>query len=265
MLDSILSSLSAGNPWRDKIQYFDTITSTNDVLKQLAAQGAPEGTTLIAGSQSGGRGRLGRAFLSPPESGIYMSVLLRPECSPLELMHLTCAAGSAACDAIQNGIGIRPGVKWTNDIVFQKRKLAGILTEMGLKRDGNVSYAVIGIGINCNQALQDFPEEIRGFAGSLKMVCGSSVDRAVIAAKMTDAFYEMNTRLLTQKEALLSAYRQDCITIGQDVSVVRGQQVRHGHALDVDADGALAVRYEDGSVEHVNSGEVSVRGLYSYI
>ena len=95
MLDSILSHLTAA-PWLDNIQYFDTITSTNDVLKELAALGAPEGTTLIAGSQSGGRGRLGRTFLSPPETGIYMSVLLRPNCSPLELMHLTCAAGSAA-------------------------------------------------------------------------------------------------------------------------------------------------------------------------
>ena len=130
MLDSILSHLTAA-PWRDNIQYFDAITSTNDVLKQLAAQGAPEGTTLIAGSQSGGRGRLGRTFLSPPETGIYMSVLLRPNCSPLELMHLTCAAGSAACDAIQAAAAIRPRVKWTNDIVYEKRKLAGILTEMG--------------------------------------------------------------------------------------------------------------------------------------
>ena len=265
MLDSILSYLTAATPWRDNIQYFDSITSTNDVLKELAAQGAPEGTTLIAGSQSGGRGRLGRSFLSPPETGIYMSVLLRPNCSPLELMHLTCAAGSAACDAIQRAVGIRPKVKWTNDIVYQKRKLAGILAEMALGKDGNIDYTVIGIGINCNQSLSDFPEDIRGFAGSLKMVSGKPVDRALVAASMTDAFYRMNTRLLTQKEALLRDYRQDCITIGQTVSVIRGDSTRHGLALDVDEAGALVVRYEDGTVEHVNSGEVSVRGLYGYV
>lgn len=264
MLDSILSHLTAA-PWRDTIQYFDTITSTNDVLKELAAQDAPEGTTLIAGCQTGGRGRLGRTFLSPPETGIYMSVLLRPNCSPLELMHLTCAAGSAACDAIQAAAAIRPRVKWTNDIVYEKRKLAGILTEMGLGKDGNISYAIIGIGINCNQSPTDFPPEIREVAGSLKMACGKPVDRALVAASMTDAFYEMNTRLLTQKEALLAGYRKDCITIGQTVSVVRNDSVRHGLALDVDPEGALVVQYTDGTVEHVNSGEVSVRGLYGYV
>lgn len=265
MQDFICSHLTSAAPWRENVQYFPTITSTNDVLKGLAAQGAPEGTTLIAGSQSGGRGRLGRTFLSPPETGIYMSVLLRPSCAPLELMHLTCAAGSAACDAIENAAGFRPQVKWTNDIVYQKRKLAGILTELGLKKDGSIDYAIIGIGFNCNQSPEDFPEEIRQMAGSLKMACGKPVDRALLAAKMTDAFYEMNARLLRQKQALLDEYRRDCITVGQTVSVVRSDSVRHGLALDVDESGALVVRYEDGTTEHVSSGEVSVRGLYGYV
>ena len=97
------------------------------------------------------------------------------------------------------------------------------------------------------------------------MACGKPVDRALVAASMTNAFYEMNTRLLTQKEALLAAYRKDCITIGQAVSVVRNDSVRHGLALDVDPEGALVVQYTDGTVEHVNSGEVSVRGLYGYV
>ena len=264
MLDSILSHLTAA-PWRDTIQYFDTITSTNDVLKELAAQGAPEGTTLVAGCQTGGRGRLGRTFLSPPETGIYMSVLLRPNCSPLELMHLTCAAGSAACDAIQAAAAIRPGVKWTNDIVYEKRKLAGILTEMGLGKDGSISYAIIGIGINCNQSPADFPPEIREVAGSLKMACGKPVDRALVAASMTDAFYEMNTRLLTQKEALLAGYRKDCITIGRQVQVIRGENRRRGLATGIDENGGLIVRYDSGETGVVYSGEVSVRGLYSYV
>ena len=265
MLDSILAALSPENPWRNDVQYFDTITSTNDVLKLLAAQGAPEGTCLIAGSQSGGRGRMGRSFLSPPEAGIYMSVLLRPKCTPLELMHLTCAAGCAACDAIQSAMGFRPGIKWINDIVYQQRKLAGILVEMGLEPGGMVGYAVIGIGINCNQEETDFPPEIRSFAGSLKMAAEAPVNRAMIAARMVDAFAQMNARLLTHQADILTQYRRDCVTIGKSVSVIRGEGSRPGKALDVDDAGALVVRYTDGSIEHVNSGEVSVRGLYGYI
>lgn len=265
MLDSILVALSPENPWREKVQYFDNITSTNDVLKQLAAQGAPEGTSLIAGSQSGGRGRMGRSFLSPPEAGVYMSVLLRPQCSPLELMHLTCAAGCAACDAIEQAIGLRPGIKWTNDIVYDGRKLAGILVEMSLGHDGMVSHAVIGIGINCNQTPQDFPPELRSFAGSLRMAGGKSVDRALVAAKMLDAFVQMNQQLLKRKPEILERYRLDCVTIGKAVRVIRGKGSRPGTALDVDEAGALVVRYADGTIEHVNSGEVSVRGLYGYV
>ena len=265
MLDSILAALSSENPWRKDVQYFDTITSTNDVLKLLAAQGAPEGTCLIAGSQSGGRGRLGRSFHSPPEAGVYMSVLLRPKCTPLELMHLTCAAGCAACDAIQSAMGFRPGIKWINDIVYQKRKLAGILVEMGLAPDGTVSYAVIGIGINCNQDETDFPPEIRSFAGSLKMSAGVPANRAVVAARMVDAFAQMNARLLTHQADTLAQYRRDCVTIGKNVNVIRSECSRSGKALDVDDAGALVVQYTDGAIEHVNSGEVSVRGLYGYV
>lgn len=265
MLHEILKNLSGDNPWREQIQFFDTITSTNDVLKQMAIQGAPQGTVLVANSQTGGRGRLGRTFLSPSGVGIYLSVLLRPGCMPNELMHLTCACASAACTAIEHAAGFRPGVKWTNDIVYQKRKLAGILTELGLNQDGRVSYAIIGIGINCTQRPEDFPPAIREIAGSLKMVSGREIDRASVAAKMIDAFYDMNRLLLTNQSQIIARYRRDCITLGQEVSLVRGEEVRHGRALDVDEEGALIVKYQDGTVEAVNSGEVSVRGLYNYL
>lgn len=263
MLQEIKDKLN--NPWREKIQFFDTITSTNDVLKQLALQGAPEGTTLVADCQTGGRGRMGRTFLSPSGVGIYLSVLLRPPCKPTELMHLTCASASAACSAIEQTSGFRPGVKWTNDIVYNKRKLAGILTELGLNQDGTTAYAIIGIGFNCNQQLRDFPDAIQDVAGSLKMVTGKETDRALLAAKMIEALYQMNRELLSDRAGILARYRQDCITLGQEISLVRGDEIRHGKALDVDENGALVVRYEDGTIEAVNSGEVSVRGMYHYV
>ena len=263
MLQEIKDKLN--NPWREKIQFFDTITSTNDVLKQLALQGAPEGTTLVADCQTGGRGRMGRTFLSPSGVGIYLSVLLRPNCKPTELMHLTCASATAACSAIEQTSGFRPGVKWTNDIVYNKRKLAGILTELGLNQDGTTAYAIIGIGFNCNQQLRDFPDAIQDVAGSLKMVTGEETDRALLAAKMIEALYQMNRELLSDRAGILARYRQDCITLGQEISLVRGDEIRHGKALDVDENGALIVRYEDGTIEAVNSGEVSVRGMYHYV
>ena len=265
MQNEIINHISKENPWRERIQFFDTITSTNDVLKQLALQGAPEGTVLVADSQSGGRGRLGRTFLSPSGVGIYLSVLLRPACMPGELMHLTCASALAACDAIEQAAGFRPGVKWTNDIVYQKRKLAGILTELGLNQDGSTAYAIIGIGINCTQQPEDFPKELQEIAGSLKMVSEREIDRTLVAAKMIEAFYEMNRGLLEKKSQMISDYRKACITLGQEISVFRNGISRHGRALDVDEDGALLVAYVDGSTETVNSGEVSVRGLYNYV
>lgn len=265
MQNEIINHISKENPWRERIQFFDTITSTNDVLKQMALQGAPEGTVLVADSQSGGRGRLGRTFLSPSGVGIYLSVLLRPACMPGELMHLTCASALAACDAIEQAAGFRPGVKWTNDIVYQKRKLAGILTELGLNQDGSTAYAIIGIGINCTQQPEDFPKELQEIAGSLKMVSEREIDRTLVAAKMIGAFYEMNRGLLEKKSQMISDYRKACITLGQEISVFRNGINRHGRALDVDEDGALLVAYEDGSTETVNSGEVSVRGLYNYV
>lgn len=265
MLKDIIDHLSLENPWREKIQFYDTISSTNDVLKQLAIQGAPEGTVLVANCQTGGRGRLGRTFLSPSQVGIYLSVLLRPSCKPGELMHLTCASATATCTAIQQAAGFRPGIKWTNDIVYQNRKLSGTLTELGIQPDGSTAYAIIGTGINCNQTIQDFPPEIQEIAGSLKMAAGREINRALVAAKLIDALYDTNQRLLTQKKEILAAYRRDCVTLGKRISVIQKERIRHGTALDVDEAGALVVRFDDGSVETVNSGEVSVRGMYNYI
>ena len=180
-------------------------------------------------------------------------------------MHLTCAAGVAICDAVEKSVGFRPGIKWTNDIVCGKRKLGGILTELRLNVQGLVDYAIVGIGINCCQRLQDFPPEIREVAGSLSMVTGQEIDRFRVAAAELDALYDMSVRLLTEQDALISQYRKDCITIGQDISLVRGEEVRHGKALDVDDAGALVVLFPDGHTEAINSGEVSVRGMYGYV
>ena len=263
MQEAIIQNLRESCPWQDSLIYYESIGSTNTRAKELAFQGAAHGTVLIADHQTGGRGRRGRSFHSPAGSGIYMSVILRPNCPPSELMHLTCAAAVALCDAVEHSCGFRPGIKWTNDLVYGSRKLAGILTELGFDAKGNVDWAVVGIGINCTQEENQFPEEIRSMAGSLASVSGKPVDRAKVAAAMMDALYRMD---LAQKEKILAQYRADCVTLGKEVSVVRADSnVHHCKALDIDPEGALIVRHPDGRLETVSSGEVSIRGMYGYI
>lgn len=266
MKEQILQYLKESCPWQDSLLWFDTIDSTNTRAKELAAQGAPHGTVLIADHQTVGRGRLGRSFHSPAGTGIYMSLIIRPNCGPSELMHLTCAAAVAACDGVEAACGIRPGIKWTNDLVWGKKKLAGILTELGLSPAGTVSYAVIGIGINCCQNEADFPPEIRDMAGSLYTVTGMKIDRAKVAAGLMDALYWMDRDLLADRRGIMDRYRSGCITLGREISLVKADgSVRYGTALDIDEAGGLVVSFVDGTLETVTSGEVSVRGMYGYV
>lgn len=251
-------------PWN--VQVFEEVTSTNTLLKELARQGAPAGTVLVTDRQTAGRGRLGRSFLSPGGVGVYLSALIRPNCAPTALMHLTCAVAVAMCDAVENAFGFRPGIKWTNDLVVNGRKLGGILTELGLDpKTGMVDHAILGIGINCGQIETDFDGSIRSMATSVRMVTGQNASRERLIAEMVKALEAMDKALLTSPAAILERYRADCITLGQDVSILRGDEVRHGRALNIDAEGGLIVRYDSGETDTVTSGEVSVRGLYGYI
>lgn len=263
MKEKILSRLE-DCPWGNTLYWFDSIDSTNTRAKAMAADGAPHGTVLIAGSQTGGRGRLGRSFQSPEGMGVYLSVILRPQCPPADLMHLTCAAAVAMCDAVEQAAGFRPGIKWTNDIVYRNKKLGGILTELSLDA-GNVAYAIVGIGINCLQEETDFPPELQSMAGSVSMAAGKVILPHILAADMILAIKKTSDALLSEKAAIMASYRKDCITLGKDVSVVRAEEIRHATALDIDDDGALTVRYHDGSLQTVTSGEVSIRGMYGYI
>ena len=264
MHDEILTLLPPDYPWGQELLYLEEIGSTNTELKAMARAGAPEGTALIARRQTGGRGRLGRDFHSR-DGGVYMSLLLRPCCPAAELMHLTCAVAVAMCDAVEATCGLRPMIKWTNDLVIGKRKLGGILTELGFGPDGNVSWCILGIGINCTQNREDFPPELQEMAVSLSTAVGEPVSPALLAARMLEQLHSLSQVLLTEQKTILDRYRRDCITLGQEISLVRGDTVRHGTALDITDGGALTVRFPDGHLENVDSGEVSVRGMYGYL
>lgn len=262
MKNEILSHLPPEHPWGQSLYWYEELPSTNALAKDMAREGAPHGTVLLADSQSAGRGRLGRSFCSPPGSGIYLSVILRPNCPPDELMHLTCAVGVAACDAIADAAGFRPGIKWINDLVADGKKLGGILTELVME-GGIVRSAVVGIGINCCQMPRDFPPELQNIACSLFSVTGQTVDRAKLAAALI-GHLEIMSRQLQERSAIMARYRRDCVTLGKEITVIAGDLRRNGRALAVEEDGGLLVQFEDGTVATVQSGEVSVRGLFGY-
>lgn len=208
---------------------------------------------------------MGRSFLSLAGKGIYLSVILRPECPPGQLMHLTCAAAVAMCNAVEEITGLRPGIKWTNDLVHSGKKLGGILTELSLDAKNGCAFAIVGIGINCSHTREDFPPELQSMAASLEMVLERPVDRSALAAAMIRALRHMDSSLICGKKAIMERYRRDCITIGKQVSIHRGDEIFYAEAIGLDDDGALLVRLPDGTAQTVNSGEVSVRGMYGYI
>lgn len=264
MKEKITALLPTECPWRDTLYWFDTIISTNDQAKKMAQAGAPHGTVLIADHQTGGRGRMGRSFSSPKGMGIYLSVILRPDCPAQQLMHLTCTVAVAMCDAIEDACHFRPGIKWINDLVAANKKLGGILTELSVTAgSGLLEYAIVGIGINCSQTPWDFPPEIRDLAISLQSVTGSAPNKEHLAAAMMKHLWEMDKKLLSRD--FLTSYRQNCVTLNKPVAILRGEKKQYATALDIDGDGGLIVRYADGTEETVSSGEVSVRGMYGYM
>ncbi len=265
IIGKIQSHLQENHPWRNKIHWYDTIESTNTEAKRIAKQYAPHGTILIADHQTGGRGRMGRSFHSPKEAGIYMSIILRPLCPPQELLHLTCAAAVYLCDAVESAVGIRPGIKWINDLVYEDRKIAGILTELSVSTNtGLTDYAVLGIGINCHQSIADFPKEIQGFAGSLSMFA-EEVSREKLAAAIIQHIYEMDQALLKQQDQIIYRYSMDCVTLDKQICITRNDERKYGTATHINHDGSLGIIWDDGTRENIQSGEVSVRGLYGYI
>lgn len=260
MKEQILRHLSH-HPWAELLQVHEVLDSTNTYAKKLARQGAPEGTVVIAQSQTGGRGRLGRSFHSPKDSGLYLSLILRPNCPARELMHLTCAVAVAACDAVERVCGLRPGIKWINDLVMDGKKLGGILTELSFESDGNVSYAVIGIGINCRSEV--FPAELEGLACCLSQFTEKN-DPALLASELITALENMSRRLLSHQEEIMERYRQSCVTLGKQVRVISPTGTETGLAEAVNTDGSLQVLFDNRQRKNVNSGEVSVRGLWDY-
>ena len=262
---TVLQHRLGPHPWAAQLVVLDTVDSTNTFAKALAAQGAPHGTVVISDHQTGGKGRRGRSFVSPKGKGVYLSVILRYEVPPDRLLHLTCVAAEAVRRAVLEVSGLESGIKWTNDLVFEQKKLCGILTELSVVAEtGLTDYIVCGAGVNCSQLPEDFPPEVAAMATSM-LQCGRPVERSALTAAMIRQLHTAAGALLTAPKVWMDGYRAHCVTLGKDVKIVRGEEETLAHVDGMDDQGALLVTRTDGTKETVFSGEVSVRGMYGYL
>ncbi len=239
---------------------YDSIDSTNEEAKRQALRGAPSGSLFVAEQQTGGKGRLGRSFVSPAGVGVWFSVLLRPGVLPLRVAATTLLAGAAVCGAIRAQTCCPAMIKWPNDIVIGSKKVCGILTEMSAEME-RVEFVVVGIGINVNNTA--FPENLRNKATSLKLETGAPVRRVALMQEILRRLEKLlKENAVSFTPAFLKEYKAVCVTLGREVRFEREGALVSAVAEDITPEGELAVRLPDGTAETVFSGEVSVQGIY---
>lgn len=242
-----------------KIIFFESIGSTNTVALELAEKGAPHGTAVIADSQSKGKGRLGRTWVSPPKKNIYMSVILRPEIESKDATLLTIMAAVSCAKGVMKSTGLKAEIKWPNDLMISNKKLGGILTEMKSDPDGIV-FAVIGIGINVNsKTTKDFPPDIHGIATSIKEELGKIQSRTFIIAEILKEMEHWYKVLLTEgRKPLFDEWKRLSSTLGKKVKVTAGDNVFTGVAEDIDKGGMLILRLPSGMLKKISSGDLTM-------
>ena len=258
--ESSLKSLLHNKIIGKNLIVLDSVNSTNDYLKKLGNEGCENGTVVAAREQTRGKGRLGRTWQSKKDDGIAFSVLLRPNVAPSEVSAITPLAGLAVCKAIREYTKLDCIIKWPNDIIVGRKKLVGILTEMSAEFDA-VEYVITGIGINVDHT--SFPEEIAFKATSLLLETGRHIDKneflACVLEHLENEFVKNNLELTP---TALSEYTDLCATVGRSVTFQRGTRRISGMAVGVSEHGELKVMMSDGTISLVNSGEVTVQGIY---
>lgn len=249
-----------------ELQYLEETGSTNIDAKKYAEEGAPHGTVIVANMQTLGRGRKGKIWQSPAGSAIYMTILLKPDFSPDKASMLTLVMALSVADAVAEATGLQTGIKWPNDVVVNHKKICGILTEMNVETD-YIQYVVIGVGINVNNGSpEEFPEEIRQTATSLKIESGRHLSRAVLIERVLCHFeknYDTFVRKLDLSD-MIEAYSRRLLNRDAEVKVLDPKGHYTGIARGINAAGELLVEKENGEMVSVYAGEVSIRGMYGY-
>ncbi len=236
------------------------VSSTNNVVKEKAGQGGAEGFTVIANEQAAGRGRRGRTFFSPCGTGLYMSILLRPaNYSASQAVQITTMAAVAVCEAIEEVSEERAEIKWVNDVFIKGKKVCGILTEGSFDLEsGMLDYAVLGVGINVYEPAEELPEELKAIVGSVFEKPQNDMKNHLAAAFLNRfmGYYH------AQDHAdYIEKYRERSFVVGRQIRVISANQTRNAFAYGIDDECGLLVRYEDGTCESLNSGEISIRSV----
>lgn len=256
--DDLLARLGKTKVIGRDIRVFEQTTSTNDVVEKLARDGVKEGAVVFAESQTRGRGRLGRKWLSPGRSGLWFSILLRPDLRPQETTQLTVAAATALWRAIHNETGLRPEIKWPNDLLLHGRKVSGILTELTAELD-RVRHVILGIGVDVNLNAGDFPTELRKLATSLKLESGKPVSRSALAVAILRELDRDYARVVAGDFARVAdEWEEHCTTLGHHVAIRIGDRRIRGRAESLSEDGALLLRTEHGHLERISGGDVTL-------
>ena len=234
------------------IYFAESTDSTNTRLKELARQGAPQGTVVAAREQTGGKGRLGRSFVSPP-GGLYLSILWRPEFSPEKTARLSCAGALAACAAIEEVWGIAPDIKWPNDLLLKGKKISGILTEASWQGEGR-SFVIVGTGINVNT--ESFPAKLGDIASSLYLETGRRIEPEKLMSAFISRLDSVYRAWGEEGAPFLEEYRRRCITPGRDILIDHEGGRARVYALSVEDDYSLLIRWPDGKTEKKSFGEI---------
>lgn len=233
----------------------ERVDSTNTILYKAASEGASEGRLLVAENQTLGKGRRGRSFYSPPGSGVYFSVILRPAGKGFPVHMITVMAASAICLALKESFDIHGGIKWVNDIFYNDKKVCGILAESHLDESQKLDFVILGIGVNLSPPKGGFPEEIKGTAGALFEGAREGAAEILVASVMKH-FYSFYNEV---RNDCMDVYRSRSMVIGKRISVLDPLGEKSAAALFIDDDGALVVQYETGCKERLTFGEISIR------
>lgn len=241
-----------------KIIYEESLTSTQTIAHQQAQDGAPNGTVVICEEQTEGRGRLKRPWSAPLGKGIWMSVILRPNVLPYEAPQFTLVAAVAVTCAIKDVTGVRPDIKWPNDLLINGMKFTGILTEMQADPD-RVNAIIMGIGINVNQEPEDFDDRIVNLATSLKIATGKSIDRAELVAKILYYLEKFSNQYVREGfENIKALWEEYSCTIGNRIKATTLREVYVGKAIGITKDGILKLQLDDGTIKEIYSADIEV-------
>lgn len=253
----IMKYLKGGAAPEPNIEVYKNVSSTNTVLREKASAGAPAGTVVVAARQSGGRGRMGRGFYSPADTGIYISLLLRPELAAEQAVLITTMAAVAVCKAIESAANAEPEIKWVNDVFLNGKKICGILTEAAFDMEsGALEYAVLGVGINAYAPAGGFPEALKDVAGYVFPARERDL-RNRLAAQFLNEFFDLYAR--PDQREFVDEYRRRSMVTGKRISVISAGEPRQATAIAIDDDCRLRVRYDDGQEQLLSSGEISIR------